>query len=343
VAAPIEQEVNGVEGMIYMSSTSASDGSYSLTVTFEVGTDLDLAQILVQNRVSLAEPRLPEEVKREGINTKKKSTNIVLLVSLFSPDGRYDELFLSNYATLQLRDRLSRIDGIGEVSIFPSSDYSMRVWLDPQRLKSRGITTEEVLGAIREQNAQVAAGQIGQPPAPDSQSFQLSVNVLGRLTAVEQFEEIIVKTSADGRIVRLKDVARLELGGSSYNLDLPTARRQRATGGDGRARDHAGTRRPVPAGRRLYDSLRHDALRRRFDRRGLYHALAGGRSGLPRLVRLPAGLAGDAGPRRDNSGFLDRHPGRNGGLGVLAQLADPVRSGARHRRGRRRRHRHRRG
>ncbi|MDJ0611579.1 MAG: multidrug efflux RND transporter permease subunit [Kiloniellales bacterium] len=218
VAAPIEQEVNGVERMIYMSSTSASDGSYNLTVTFEVGTDLDLAQILTQNRVSLAEPRLPEEVKREGINTKKKSTNIVLLISLVSPDGRYDELFLSNYATLQLRDRLARIDGIGEVTIFPSSDYSMRIWLDPQRLRSLGITTAEVVGAIREQNAQVAAGQIGQPPAPDSQTLQLSVNVLGRLSDISQFDEIIVKTSEDGRIVRLKDVARIELGGQNYNL-----------------------------------------------------------------------------------------------------------------------------
>ncbi len=218
VAAPIEQEVNGVERMIYMSSTSASDGSYNLTVTFEVGTDLDLAQILTQNRVSLAEPRLPEEVKREGINTKKKSTNIVLLISLVSPDGRYDELFLSNYATLQLRDRLARIDGIGEVTIFPSSDYSMRIWLDPQRLRSLGITTAEVVGAIREQNAQVAAGQIGQPPAPDSQTLQLSVNVLGRLSDISQFNEIIVKTSEDGRIVRLKDVARIELGGQNYNL-----------------------------------------------------------------------------------------------------------------------------
>ncbi len=218
VAAPIEQEVNGVEDMIYMSSTSASDGSYSLTVTFEVGTDLDLAQILVQNRVTLAEPRLPEEVKREGVNTKKKSTNIVLMVSLVSPEGRYDELFLSNYATLQLRDRLTRIDGVGEITVFPSSDYSMRIWLNPQRLKSTGITTEEVLGAIREQNVQVAAGQIGQPPAPASQSFQLSVNVLGRLTEIEQFEGIIVKTSEDGRIVRLKDLARIELGANNYNL-----------------------------------------------------------------------------------------------------------------------------
>ncbi len=218
VAAPIEQEVNGVENMIYMSSTSASDGVYTLTVTFEVGTDLDLAQILVQNRVALAEPRLPEEVKREGLNTKKKSTNIVLIVSLSSPDGRYDGLFLSNFGTLQLRDRLSRIDGVGEVSIFPSSDYSMRIWLDPQKLRSREITTQEVVKAIREQNVQVAAGQIGQPPAPQSQSFQLSVNVLGRLSDISQFEEIIVKTSADGRVVRLQDVARIELGGRDYNL-----------------------------------------------------------------------------------------------------------------------------
>ncbi len=218
VAAPIEQEVNGVEGMIYMSSTSASDGSYNLTVTFEVGSDLDLSQILVQNRVALAEPRLPEEVKREGINTKKQSTNIVLIISLFSPNDRYDELFLSNFATLQLRDSLSRIDGVGEVTVFPSSDYSMRIWLDPQQLRSRGITTQEVLDAIREQNVQVAAGQIGQPPAPISQSFQLSVNVLGRLTDVAQFENIIVKTSEDGRAVFLRDVARIELGGQNYNL-----------------------------------------------------------------------------------------------------------------------------
>ena len=218
VAAPIEQEVNGVEGMIYMSSTSASDGSYNLTVTFEVGTDLDLAQILVQNRVALAEPRLPEEVKREGVNTKKQSTNIVLIITLSAPEGGYDEISLSNYATLQLRDSLSRIDGVGEVTIFPASDYSMRIWLDPQQLRSRGITTAEVVAAIREQNVQVAAGQIGQPPAPASQSFQLSVNVLGRLSEIEQFEEMIVKTTDDGRIVRLSDVARIELGGQNYNL-----------------------------------------------------------------------------------------------------------------------------
>ncbi len=218
VASPIEQEVNGVENMIYMSSTSASDGRYTLTVTFEVGTDLDLAQILVQNRVKLAEPNLPQEVIREGVNTKKKSTNIILIPTLYSDDGRYDELFLANYATLRLRDELTRIPGVGEVTVFPSSDYSMRIWLDPEQLKSRGITTQDVLGAIREQNVQVAAGQIGQPPAPAGQDLQMAINVLGRLSDVGQFEEIIVKAEGN-RITRLSDVARVELGGQSYDIN----------------------------------------------------------------------------------------------------------------------------
>jgi len=217
VAAPIEQQVNGVENMIYMSSTSANNGRYALTVTFEVGTDLDLAQILVQNRVKLAEPELPEEVTREGVNVKKKSTNIILIASLYSEEGRYDEIFLSNFATLRIRDVLTRIPGVGEVSIFPESDYSMRIWLDPNQMKSRDIATQDVLAAIREQNVQVAAGQIGQPPAPAGQNFQFAVNVMGRLSDIGQFEQIIVK--ADGnRITRLADVARIELGGKSYDL-----------------------------------------------------------------------------------------------------------------------------
>ncbi|WP_422368009.1 efflux RND transporter permease subunit [Pelagibius sp.] len=218
VASPIEQQVNGVEGMIYMSSTSASDGSYSLTVTFEVGADLDLAQILVQNRVALAEANLPEEVVRQGVSTKKKSSNIILIASLYSEDNRYDELFLSNYATLQAVDTLSRINGVGEVFVFPASDYSMRIWLDPSALKSRGLTTTEVVDAIREQNVQVAAGQIGQPPAPTGQSFQYAVNVLGRLSDISQFEQIIIKHGNDGGITYLKDIARIELGGKSYNI-----------------------------------------------------------------------------------------------------------------------------
>jgi HAE1 family hydrophobic/amphiphilic exporter-1 len=218
VAAPIEQQVNGVEDMIYMSSVSASDGSYRLTVSFEVGTNLDMAQVLVQNRVKLAEPNLPEEVKRQGVNTKKQSTNIILIASLFSPDERYDELYLSNYALLRIKDVLARIPGVGEVQIYPQSDYSMRIWLDPRQLESRDLTTQDVLNAIGEQNVQVAAGQIGQPPAPAGQSFQYTVNVLGRLTDVEQFEDIIIKTGEGGRITRLRDIARLELGGKGYEI-----------------------------------------------------------------------------------------------------------------------------
>ena len=218
VAAPIEQEVIGVENMIYMSSVSAGDGSYTLTVTFEVGTDLDMASILVQNRVTLAEPKLPEEVKRQGVNTKKKSPNIILIASLSSPDDRYDELYMSNYATLRIRDTLSRIPGVGDVNIYPESDYSMRIWLDPTLLKSRSLTTTEVIAAIREQNVQVAAGQIGQPPVPAGQNFQYAVNVLGRLTDVEQFEDIIIKTGKGGRVTRLKDVARIDLGGKTYDI-----------------------------------------------------------------------------------------------------------------------------
>lgn len=218
VAAPIEQQVNGVENMIYMSSVSASDGSYTLTVTFEVGTNLDMAQVMVQNRVTLAEPNLPEEVKRQGVNTKKKSTSIILFISLTSPDGTFDELYLSNYATLNIRDQLSRIKGVGDVSIFPPSDYSMRIWLDPTQMKSRHITTQDVLNAVKEQNVQVAAGQIGQPPVPEGQNFQYTINVLGRLAEIEQFENIIVKTGEGGSITRLKDVARIDLGGKTYAI-----------------------------------------------------------------------------------------------------------------------------
>ncbi|RLA21722.1 MAG: hydrophobe/amphiphile efflux-1 family RND transporter [Gammaproteobacteria bacterium] len=218
VAAPIEQQVNGVENMLYMSSTSAGDGSYTLTVTFEVGTDLDIAQVMVQNRVALAAPNLPEEVNRQGVSTKKKSANIILFITLTSPDSSFDELYLSNYATLNIRDQLARIKGVGDVSIFPPSDYSMRVWLNPHQMKSRGITTQDILNEMREQNVQVAAGQIGQPPVPSGTNFQYTINVLGRLTDTTQFEDIIIKTDGSGAITRLKDVARIDLGGKTYDI-----------------------------------------------------------------------------------------------------------------------------
>ncbi|HWE35217.1 MAG TPA: multidrug efflux RND transporter permease subunit [Isosphaeraceae bacterium] len=222
VAAPIEQQVNGVENMIYMSSTSAADGSYKLTVTFEVGTDLDMAQVLVQNRVAIAEPKLPDEVKRQGITTKKQSTAILMVITLTSDDGRrYDSLFLSNYATRSIKDELARIKGVGDINVFGSSDYSMRVWLDPEKLKARHLTTVDVANALSEQNVQVAAGQVGQPPSPADQGFQLSINTLGRLDRVEQFEDIILRadpnTRQGGRITRVRDVARVELGGQVYD------------------------------------------------------------------------------------------------------------------------------
>jgi hydrophobe/amphiphile efflux-1 (HAE1) family protein len=217
VAQPIEEQVNGVEGMLYMSSTCASNGQYSLTVSFEVGTDLDMAAILVQNRVTVAEAMLPEEVQRLGVTTKKQSSNIVLFVALMSPNQQYDDLFLSNYATLRVKDELARIDGVGEVEIFGVGDYSMRVWLDPEKLRARHLTTTDVVTAIREQNIQVAAGQIGQPPAPEGQNFQYTINTLGRLEDVGQFEDIIIKTSGD-RITRIKDVARVELGSHVYDV-----------------------------------------------------------------------------------------------------------------------------
>ena len=217
VATPIEQQINGVEGMLYMTSTSSSDGTMSLKVTFEVGADLDMANVLTQNRVSLAEPKLPEEVRRLGVTVKKQSPEILYLVCLASPDGRYDESFLSNYASMRIRDELSRINGVGEVTLF-SAEYGMRIWLDPDRMRARNLTTNDVVAAIREQNIEVAAGKIGEPPAPPGTAFQLTVNSRGRLSEVAEFENIIVKTGDDGRMTRVRDVARVELGAENYNL-----------------------------------------------------------------------------------------------------------------------------
>lgn len=218
VARPIEEQVNGVEGMLYMSSTCANDGSYTLTVTFEVGTDMDMATVLVQNRVAIAESSLPDTVKRLGVTTQKQSTNIVLMLALTSPQDSYDGLYLSNYATLNIKDELSRINGVGEVTIFGTGDYSMRIWMDPERLKARNLTTNDVISAIEEQNVQVAAGQIGQAPSPQGQDFQYVINAQGRLEQADEFGEIIVK-SEDRRITRLKDVARIDLGSKTYGVN----------------------------------------------------------------------------------------------------------------------------
>lgn len=221
VAGPIEQEVNGVEDMLYMSSSCSSNGSYTLTVTFEVGTSLDEAQVLVQNRVAVAMPRLPQEVQRQGVTTKKQSTNITLVVSLVSPDNSLDDLYLSNFATLRVKDPLTRVAGVGDVQVIGGGVYGMRIWVDPEALKARNLTMEDVLAAIREQNVQVAAGQVGQAPTPKEQGFQFNVSVQGRLSDPQQFADIIVKTVNDDRsgmrVTRVKDVARVELGAQTYD------------------------------------------------------------------------------------------------------------------------------
>ncbi|HMN46187.1 MAG TPA: multidrug efflux RND transporter permease subunit [Povalibacter sp.] len=218
VAAPLEQEINGVENMLYMSSQATSDGSMILTVTFRLGTNVDNAQVQVQNRVSQALPRLPEDVRRLGVTTLKSSPDLLMVVHLISPDGRYDTAYLRNYATLQIRDVLARLPGMGDVRLFGSGDYSMRVWLDPDRIASRGLLPSDVVKAIREQNVQVAAGQIGAPPNAGNSDYQLNVTTTGRLITEQEFGDIIVKTLPDGSVTTLKDVARIELGVGQYSL-----------------------------------------------------------------------------------------------------------------------------
>ena len=217
VAAPLEQAINGVENMLYMGSQAATDGRMTLTIAFKQGTDPDMAQIQVQNRVSRALPRLPQEVQRIGVVTQKTSPDVLMVVHLVSPDKRYDPLYLSNFAILQVRDQLARLPGVGDVILGGEGEYSMRIWLDPAKVAARGLTASDVVAAIQEQNVQVAAGSVGQQPDASS-SFQVTVNTLGRLVGEDQFGEIVVKTGADGQVTRLRDVARVKLGADSYAL-----------------------------------------------------------------------------------------------------------------------------
>ncbi len=218
VAAPLEQQLNGVEGMLYMFSQSTADGRMTLTVTFAVGTDLDNAQVQVQNKVAQALPRLPAEVQRIGVTTEKASPDFLMVVHLVSPDERYNMLYLSNYAHLRVKDELARIKGVGAVQVFGAGEYSMRVWLDPDRLAARQLTATDVVRSLREQNLQVAAGVLGAPPAPGNTAFQLSINAQGRLTSEEQFADIVVRATPDGQITRVRDVGRVELGADLYSL-----------------------------------------------------------------------------------------------------------------------------
>src|SRR5712691_5986039 len=217
VALPIEQQVNGVDGMIYMQSWSAADGSYTLIVTFKIGMDINFAQVLVQNRVSSALAQLPQGVQAQGVTVQQKSTAILQFVTLTSPDERYDSLFLANYATINLKDQLARLPGVGQVNIFGAGQYSMRIWLDPNKLYALSLTTEDVVNALNGQNQQVTAGQLGMPPGPNTQAFQYTLDIAARLDDVSQFENIVVKTEQNGQMVYVRDVGRVELGAQTYS------------------------------------------------------------------------------------------------------------------------------
>ncbi|MDB5724335.1 MAG: multidrug efflux transporter permease subunit [Novosphingobium sp.] len=220
VAAPLEQEINGVDNMLYLSSQSTGDGRVTITATFKLGTNLDEAQVLVQNRVALAEPRLPEEVRRQGVVTRKTTPDFLLIANLVSPDNSLDTAYISNYALTQMKDRIARIDGVGEVRIFGARDYAMRVWIDPGRAAARDMTAGEIVEALRSQNVQVAAGSIGKPPQASGAAFELNLEAQGRFTSAEQFSNIVIKSDAQGRLTRLSDVARVELGAEDYGINL---------------------------------------------------------------------------------------------------------------------------
>ena len=217
VTTPLEESINGVEGMIYMNSVSNDDGTMTITVTFDVGYDLNIAEVDTEIRVQNTQPQLPDEVIREGVLVRKVSTDFVIAVNLISPDGRYDDIFLSNYAEINITEVLKRIPGVGQVIIYGEREYSMRIWLDPDKMASLGLTASDVVNAVEEQNQQVAAGAIGQPPTPPGQKFQYTITTLGRLDEVSEFENIIVRTQPDGSVVRVKDVARVELGAEEYD------------------------------------------------------------------------------------------------------------------------------
>jgi len=220
VALPIEQNVNGVENMLYMQSTSASDGTYNLTVTFAIGTSADEDEILVQNRVSAALASLPAEVQLQGVTTKKQSTSILEFVGLVSPDSRFNSLFLSNYAVINVVNELERLNGVGDVSVLGAGQYAMRVWLDPNLMQARGLTPQDVISIIQQQSQEVAAGQVGAPPAPKGQDFQYTLDLKGRLDNAAEFENIVVKVDAanGGQITRIRDIGRVELGAQQTAL-----------------------------------------------------------------------------------------------------------------------------
>ncbi len=350
VASPLEQQMNGVEDMLYMFSQATADGRMTLTITFALGTDLDTAQVQVQNRVAQALPRLPQEVQRIGLTTEKASPDIMMAAHLVSPDERYDMLYLSNLAHLQVKDELSRIPGVGNVQVFGAGEYSMRVWLDPDKLAARELTATDVVRAIREQNVQVAAGVLGAPPAPTDTTFQLLINAQGRLATEDEFADIVVRATPSGQITRVRDVGRVELGSNMYALRSLLDNKPAVTIGisqrpgsnaiqassDVRAL-FARLKATFPEGRGLPHHLRPDRLRARLDPRRRHHAVRGHRAGGRGGAAVPADLARVDHPVDRRAGLARRHLCRDVDVGLLAEHAVALRPGAgdRHRRGRR--------
>src|SRR5260370_15523660 len=226
VATPLEQEINGVENMLYMSSQATSNGDLTVTVTFSLGTDLDIAQVLVQTRVAVAQPKRLDEVQRLGVTVRRRGPDLMMVIHLSSPDRSRDQLYISNYITLQIKDVLARLDGVGDVQLRGARDYAMRIWLDPEKVAARGLTAGDVVAALQEQNVQVASGVLNEPPVPKNRAFEVNVETLGRLVDPRQFSNIIVRTDPDGRVTRVRDIAQVELGAQDYNSNAYLDHRQ---------------------------------------------------------------------------------------------------------------------
>jgi HAE1 family hydrophobic/amphiphilic exporter-1 len=336
VALPVELQVNGVEGMIYMQSTSTDTGNYTLTVTFEIGTDLDFAQVLVQNRVSSALASLPQAVQAQGLTVQKKSTSILEIVSLFSTDGRYDSLFLSNYATINLVNELSRVPGVGNVTVLGVGTYSMRIWLDPQKLYTYSLTPNDVIQVVKSQSQSVTAGQTGMPPAGQDQSFQYTSTSRASSTIRRNSptSSSRPRPATAGRIVRLKDVGRGRARRADLRRrlqgrrqargragDLPDARGQRAGRRPGGREEDEGAQERLPARPRLLDAVRHHRLRQDLDQRGVHDPVRGRHPGAGRDRGLPAGLARHAGAGHHHPGHHHRLVRRDGALGFTINLS----------------------
>ena len=344
VTIPIEQALNGVEGMQYMTSSSGSTGSSSVTVTFNVDRDIDVAAVDVQNRVSQVSGRLPNEVNQVGVSVTKSGQNFVLAAGVFAENNQYDPLFISNYLDRFVRDDLQRVPGVGSIQIFGERKYAMRLWLDPDKLAGRGITAGEVVGALREQNVQVAAGQVGASPARPGQTYQISVRAVGRLSEPSEFENIILKRTPDGTLVRLKDVGRTELGAENYTTDLRYKNRDAVGMGITQLpqanalqvyRDVAAEvdrlSKNFPPGLKI--ELAFDTTRGRVgvDQRGHHHAARSDRARHPRHVPVPPELADDADSRDHDPGLAHRDLRVREAVRLFDQHADAVRHHARHR------------